>query len=96
TGTITFGGNFENAPSMIYAPNATVIVKGSANVPDFYGSVICDVFNPNSHFELRYERIPRSSLPIWYGADATGYLDEEDNLGNDEYYITNLISDRWL
>lgn len=96
TGTITFGGNFENAPSMIYAPNATVIVKGSASVPDFYGSVICDVFNPNSHFEIRYERIPRSSLPIWYGADATGYLDEEDNLGTDEYYITNLISDRWL
>lgn len=91
-GEINFTGDFEG-DSLVYAPNAAVTIRGSSGT--FRGSVIANSFDPNAFITLTYAAIPRSTLPIWYGADATGNLDDEENLGTDEYYITNLVADRW-
>lgn len=90
-------GSFENAPSLIYAPYASVEVTGSAAEDYFHGAIVSDKFYANSKFDIYYEPIPRTSLPIWFNEDDDdGHLGDGAQIGTGEYYPTNFSFMRWL
>ena len=87
-------GSFENAPSMIYAPKASVFLGGSAFTHN--GAIICDTFEANANANLYYQAITRASLPYWFDDDDSfGTLGDSFEIGTGEFYAKNLIFTRW-
>ncbi len=90
-------GSFQNVPSLIYAPNANVSISGSAAEDYFHGAIVTKSFYANAKFDIHYQPIPRSSLPIWFDDDYDdGHLGDGAQIGTGEYYPTNFSFMRWL